>query len=41
MLQELKRKGELVNLKVSAQKLLNLLPKDEFESGAHITFYNE
>ena len=40
MLQELKRKGELVNLKVSAQKLLNLLQKDEFKSGAHVDFYN-
>ncbi|XP_032033251.2 sepiapterin reductase [Hylobates moloch] len=40
-LQELKAKGKLVDCKVSAQKLLNLLQKDEFESGAHVDFYDK
>ncbi|XP_010828072.1 sepiapterin reductase [Bos indicus] len=40
-LQELKRKGELVDCKISAQKLLSLLQNDKFESGAHIDFYDE
>lgn len=40
-LQELKKKGELVDCKVSAQKLLSLLQKDTFKSGAHIDFYEK
>lgn len=40
-LQELKRKGELVDCKISAQKLLSLLQNDKFKSGAHIDFYDE
>ena len=40
-LQELKTKGELVDCRISAQKLLNLLQKDKFKSGAHVDFYNE
>ncbi|XP_076990671.1 sepiapterin reductase [Tamandua tetradactyla] len=39
-LQALKRKGELVDCRTSAQKLLSLLLKDTFESGAHVDFYN-
>uniref|UniRef100_A0A8C9URV1 Sepiapterin reductase n=1 Tax=Spermophilus dauricus TaxID=99837 RepID=A0A8C9URV1_SPEDA len=37
-LQDLKTKGELVDCGVSAQKLLNLLQTDTFESGAHVSF---
>ena len=40
-LQELKRKGELVDCKILAQKLLSLLQNDKFKSGAHIDFYDE
>lgn len=40
-LQELKAKGKLVDCKVSAQKLLSLLQKDEFKSGAHVDFYDK
>lgn len=40
-LQELKTQGRLVDCKVSAQKLLDLLQKDQFTSGAHIDFYDE
>ncbi|XP_043774302.1 sepiapterin reductase [Cervus elaphus] len=40
-LQELKRKGELVDCKISAQKLLSLLQNDKFKSGAHVDFYDE
>lgn len=40
-LQELKTQGRLVDCKVSAQKLLDLLQKDQFASGAHIDFYDE
>ncbi|XP_040593259.1 sepiapterin reductase [Mesocricetus auratus] len=39
-LQELKSKGELVDCGTSAQKLLTLLQKDTFQSGAHIDFYD-
>uniref|UniRef100_A0A8C3WCL0 Sepiapterin reductase n=1 Tax=Catagonus wagneri TaxID=51154 RepID=A0A8C3WCL0_9CETA len=41
VMQEMKRKGKLLDCKDSAQKLLNLLQKDEFKSGAHVDFYNE
>uniref|UniRef100_A0A8C9AA54 Sepiapterin reductase n=1 Tax=Prolemur simus TaxID=1328070 RepID=A0A8C9AA54_PROSS len=40
-LQELKTKGELVDCGVSAQKLLSLLQKDMFKSGAHVDFYDK
>lgn len=40
-LQELKTKGELVDCRVSAQKLLTLLQNDSFKSGAHVDFYDE
>ncbi|XP_054442831.1 sepiapterin reductase [Pteronotus mesoamericanus] len=40
-LQELKAKGELLDCRVSAQKLLSLLQKDIFESGAHVDFYDK
>ncbi|XP_004691576.1 PREDICTED: sepiapterin reductase [Condylura cristata] len=40
-LQELKTKGELVDCRMSAQKLLSLLQKDTFKSGAHIDYYDE
>ncbi|EPY87358.1 sepiapterin reductase [Camelus ferus] len=40
-LQELKTKGKLVDCRVSAQKLLSLLQKDKFKSGAHVDFYDE
>nr|XP_012605665.1 sepiapterin reductase [Microcebus murinus] len=40
-LQELKTKGELVDCRVSAQKLLSLLQKDMFKSGAHVDFYDK
>lgn len=40
-LQELKTNGELVDCKMSAQKLLSLLQKDTFKSGAHVDFYDK
>lgn len=40
-LQELKTKGELVDCRASAQKLLSLLQKDVFKSGAHVDFYDK
>ncbi|KAM8786768.1 sepiapterin reductase [Rhynchonycteris naso] len=40
-MQELKMKGELVDCKMSAQKLLSLLQKDMFKSGAHVDFYDK
>lgn len=40
-LQELKAKGKLVDCRMSAQKLLNLLQADLFQSGAHIDFYDK
>ena len=40
-LQELKTNGELVDCTVSAQKLLSLLQKDTFKSGAHVDFYDK
>lgn len=40
-LQELKKKGELVDCKISAQKLLSLLQNDTFKSGAHVDFYEK
>ncbi|XP_022360263.1 sepiapterin reductase [Enhydra lutris kenyoni] len=40
-LQDLKTKGELVDCKMSAQKLLSLLQKDTFKSGAHVDFYDK
>ncbi|XP_012501894.1 PREDICTED: sepiapterin reductase [Propithecus coquereli] len=40
-LQELKTKGELVDCGMSAQKLLSLLQKDTFKSGAHVDFYDK
>uniref|UniRef100_A0A8D2DF54 Sepiapterin reductase n=1 Tax=Sciurus vulgaris TaxID=55149 RepID=A0A8D2DF54_SCIVU len=39
-LQDMKTNGELVDCGMSAQKLLNLLQRDTFESGAHVDFYN-
>ncbi|KAM7335115.1 hypothetical protein ACRRTK_005592 [Alexandromys fortis] len=39
-LQKLKSNGELVDCGTSAQKLLSLLQKDTFQSGAHIDFYD-
>ncbi|XP_007950857.1 sepiapterin reductase [Orycteropus afer afer] len=39
-LQALKTKGQLVDCGVSAQKLLSLLQKDTFKSGAHVDFYD-
>ncbi|XP_032266603.1 sepiapterin reductase [Phoca vitulina] len=39
-LQDLKTKGELVDCKMSAQKLLSLVQKDTFKSGAHVDFYD-
>uniref|UniRef100_A0A8C6WAE5 Sepiapterin reductase n=1 Tax=Nannospalax galili TaxID=1026970 RepID=A0A8C6WAE5_NANGA len=39
-LQKLKSKGELVDCEKSAQKLLSLLQKDTFQSGAHVDFYD-
>ncbi|MBZ3887948.1 Sepiapterin reductase [Sciurus carolinensis] len=39
-LQDMKTNGELVDCGVSAQKLLDLLQRDTFESGAHVDFYN-
>ncbi|KFO21090.1 Sepiapterin reductase [Fukomys damarensis] len=40
-LQELKAKGQLVDCRMSAQKLLSLLQTDMFESGAHVDFYDK
>ena len=40
-LQELKTEGKLVDCRVSAHKLLSLLQKDTFKSGAHVDFYNK
>ncbi|XP_006880946.1 PREDICTED: sepiapterin reductase [Elephantulus edwardii] len=40
-LQRLKEKGKLVDCGVSAQKLLSLLQKDAFQSGAHVDFYDQ
>lgn len=40
-LQELKARGELVDCKESAQRLLSLLQKDTFKSGAHVDFYDK
>uniref|UniRef100_A0A8C2WD78 Sepiapterin reductase n=1 Tax=Chinchilla lanigera TaxID=34839 RepID=A0A8C2WD78_CHILA len=40
-LQELKAKGQLVDCRLSAQKLLSLLQTDTFESGAHVDFYDQ
>ncbi|KAM4866726.1 sepiapterin reductase [Thomomys bottae] len=40
-LEELKSKGELVDCKKSAQKLLSLLQSDTFQSGAHVDFYDK
>lgn len=40
-LQELKTKGELVDCRASAQKLLSLLQKDMFKSGDHVDFYDK
>ncbi|EHB18970.1 Sepiapterin reductase, partial [Heterocephalus glaber] len=39
-LQELKAKGQLVDCRMSAQKLLSLLQTDMFKSGAHVDFYD-
>lgn len=39
-LQKLKSEGELVDCGTSAQKLLSLLQKDAFQSGAHVDFYD-
>ncbi|KAK7809517.1 hypothetical protein U0070_023995 [Myodes glareolus] len=39
-LQKLKSNGALVDCGTSAQKLLSLLQKDTFQSGAHIDFYD-
>ncbi|KAM6220542.1 sepiapterin reductase [Rhynchocyon petersi] len=40
-LRVLKAEGKLVDCRVSAQKLLSLLQKDAFQSGAHIDFYDK
>ncbi|XP_008581479.1 PREDICTED: sepiapterin reductase [Galeopterus variegatus] len=40
-LQELKTKGKLVDCMASAQKLLSLLQKDMFKSGAHVDFFDK
>lgn len=40
-LQELKAKGQLVDCRMSAQKLLSFLQTDMFESGAHVDFYEK
>ena len=40
MFLDLKQKGQLLDCDVSAQKLLNLLLTDTFESGAHVDFYD-
>ncbi|XP_047379390.1 sepiapterin reductase-like [Sciurus carolinensis] len=37
-LQDMKTNGELVDCRISAQKLLDLLQTDTFESGAHVSF---
>ncbi|XP_034368312.1 sepiapterin reductase [Arvicanthis niloticus] len=39
-LQKLKSEGKLVDCGASAQKLLSLLQKDTFQSGAHMDFYD-
>ncbi|XP_028617035.1 sepiapterin reductase [Grammomys surdaster] len=39
-LQKLKSQGKLVDCGTSAQKLLSLLQKDTFQSGAHVDFYD-
>ncbi|XP_008854179.1 sepiapterin reductase [Nannospalax galili] len=39
-LQKMKSKGELVDCGKSAQKLLSLLQKNTFQSGAHVDFYD-
>lgn len=39
-LQKLKSDRELVDCGTSAQKLLGLLQKDTFQSGAHVDFYD-
>lgn len=39
--QELKTNRELVDCRVSAQKLLSLLQKDMFKSGDHVDFYDK
>uniref|UniRef100_A0A8C6N5W9 Sepiapterin reductase n=1 Tax=Mus spicilegus TaxID=10103 RepID=A0A8C6N5W9_MUSSI len=39
-LQKLKSDGALVDCGTSAQKLLGLLQKDTFQSGAHVDFYD-
>ena len=40
-LQKLKTEGKLVDCRVSAHKLLSLLQKDTFKSGAHVDFYDK
>ncbi|XP_053445811.1 sepiapterin reductase [Nycticebus coucang] len=40
-LRELKTSGELVDCRASAQKLLSVLQKGKFKSGAHIDFYDK
>ncbi|CAK6435191.1 unnamed protein product [Pipistrellus nathusii] len=40
-LQDLKTKGELVDCRMSAQKLLDVIQKDTFTSGAHVDFYDK
>uniref|UniRef100_A0ABK0L6U7 Sepiapterin reductase, pseudogene 1 n=1 Tax=Rattus norvegicus TaxID=10116 RepID=A0ABK0L6U7_RAT len=39
-LQKLNSEGELVDCGTSAQKLLSLLQRDTFQSGAHVDFYD-
>lgn len=39
-LQKLKSEGELVDCGASAQKLLSLLQRDTFQSGAHVDVYD-
>uniref|UniRef100_A0A8C0B4Y9 Sepiapterin reductase n=1 Tax=Buteo japonicus TaxID=224669 RepID=A0A8C0B4Y9_9AVES len=38
--QSLQESGQLIDCTVSAQKLVNLLEKDTFPSGAHVDFYD-
>lgn len=40
MFLQMKQKGQLLDCDVSAQKLLDLLLTDAFESGAHVDFYD-